>query len=132
MRYQVGYQLLHIIFISFKLEDECINTEIAGGINQIIKASKLFQTHNFKKSLEAYKECVNFCHKTHEEQSVIFNILSTKATLEYILGDYDTALTTLNSVLSKDPYHYLCLMRRSQVFKKVKQNISRKISLRRL
>jgi hypothetical protein len=50
---------------------------------------------------------------------MVFNILSAKATLQYILGDYDAALTTLNAVLKKDPYHFLSLLRRSQVYKKV-------------
>lgn len=55
---------------------------------------------------------------------MVFNIQSAKATLEYILGDYDAALSTLNSVLKKDPYHFLSLLRRSQVYKKVKNDQS--------
>lgn len=54
--------------------------------------------------------------------------MSTKATLEYILADYDKALLTLNSVLSKDSSHFLCLLRRSQVYKKVDLQPRRKIS----
>jgi len=37
-----------------------------------------------------------------------------------ILGDQKGALETLNQVLKEDPYHVLCLMRRSQVYKKVR------------
>jgi hypothetical protein len=36
-----------------------------------------------------------------------------------ILGDQKGALETLNEVLKDEPYHALCLMRRSQVYKKV-------------
>lgn len=35
------------------------------------------------------------------------------------MGNYDEALTTLNSVLKNDPNHFLSLLRRSQVYKKV-------------
>lgn len=105
--------------LSFESADECSKPETARSIYQNIKASKLFQSHNFKKSLEAYQDCVDFCRRTQEEESVVFNILSTKATLEYILGEYDKALSTLNSVLNRDHTHFLCLLRRSQVYKKV-------------
>ena len=53
---------------------------------------KLFQTHNFAKSLEAYDDCITFCQKTDEDRAVIHNILSTKATLQYILGNATTRL----------------------------------------
>jgi hypothetical protein len=55
---------------------------------------------------------------------MVFNISSAKATLEYILGDYDAALSTLNAVLKRDPHHFLSLFRRSQVYKKVSPNKS--------
>lgn len=44
--------------------------------------------------------------------------MSSKGALECILGQYDEALATLNAVIKKDPTHFLCLMRRSQVYKK--------------
>jgi hypothetical protein len=105
--------------VSFESADECTKPEAARSIYHDIKAAKLFQSHSFKKSLEAYQDCLDFCKRTKEEDSVIFNILSTKATLEYILGEFDKALVTLNSVLTRDHSHFLCLLRRSQVYKKV-------------
>jgi Tfp pilus assembly protein PilF len=84
----------------------------------------LFQSHNFKQSLDAYQDCISFCRKTDECESVVFNISSAKASLEYILGDYDAALATINGVLRRDPYHFLSLLKRSQVYKKVGINKS--------
>ena len=37
------------------------------------------------------------------------NIMSTKAALQYLLGDYDEASKTLNAVLNKDCCHFLSL-----------------------
>ena len=45
--------------------------------------------------------------------------MTTKASLQQILGDVDKAMGTLNEVLRVDPNHYLALIRRSQVYKKV-------------
>lgn len=45
--------------------------------------------------------------------------MSSKGALMSILGDQKGALDCLNEVLKEDPYHALCLMRRSQVLKKV-------------
>ena len=115
-------------WLSFKLEDECVDSKIGVGNFSLSKASKLFQQHTFKKSLEAYQDCVDFAKKTREEQSVIHNILSTQATLEYILGDFDKSLATLSSILSKDPGHFLSLLRRSQVYKKVVNFTFRKVN----
>jgi len=55
--------------------------------------------------------------------------MSTKATLQYVMGEYDDALTTLNSILSKDCCHFLALMRRSQAYKKVnlQKNLEKQI-----
>ncbi len=101
------------------MEDERTVPKAPRSRYKIIEAMKLFQTHNFAKSLEAYDDCITFCQKTDEDRAVIHNILSTKATLQYILGKYDDSLKTLNGVLKKDPYHFLSLLRRSQVYKKV-------------
>ena len=49
--------------------------------------------------------------------------MSTKGALLCILGEIDRALSTLNEILRNDPNHYLALMRRSQVYKKVSQTI---------
>ena len=45
-----------------------------------------------------------------------------------IFDDFDAALATLNSVLNKDSNHFLSLLRRSQVYKKVNLRPRRKIS----
>ena len=45
--------------------------------------------------------------------------MTTKAALQGILGDLDKAMNTLNEVLRTDPNHYLALLRRGQVYKKV-------------
>jgi hypothetical protein len=45
--------------------------------------------------------------------------MGSKGALISILGDQKAALKCLNEVLKEDPYHILCLMRRSQVLKKV-------------
>ena len=84
-----------------------------------IQASEEFQTHQFKEALSSYEDCIAFCHRTRQAQSLIFNIMTTKATLQQILGDVDKAMGTLNEVLRVDPNHYLALIRRSQVYKKV-------------
>lgn len=60
---------------------------------------------------------------------MIFNIMTTKAALQSILGDQDAAMNTLNEVLRTDPNHYLAMIRRSQVYKKVPQCLLRKESL---
>jgi len=52
--------------------------------------------------------------------------MSSKGALLCILGDFDRAMSTLNEVLRSDPNHYLSLMRRSQVYKKVQlSNVER-------
>ncbi|CAM6000184.1 unnamed protein product [Sphagnum balticum] len=53
---------------------------------------------------------------------MIQNILSTKGALQCILGDHDRAISTLNEVLKSEPTHYLCLIRRSQVYKKKRKS----------
>lgn len=45
--------------------------------------------------------------------------MTAKAALLCILGDFDLSMSTLNEVLRTDPNHYLALIRRSQVYKKV-------------
>lgn len=85
----------------------------------ITEASELFQTHQFKEALAAYDDSLAFCYRTREAQSLIFNIMTTKAALQSILGDQDGAMSTLNEVLRTDPNHYLSMIRRSQVYKKV-------------
>jgi Tfp pilus assembly protein PilF len=45
--------------------------------------------------------------------------MTTKAALQSILGEQDSAMSTLNEVLRTDPSHYLAMIRRSQVYKKV-------------
>ena len=52
--------LLEII-ISFKLEDERTVPKAPRSSYTITEAMKLFQTHNFAKSLEAYEDCITFC-----------------------------------------------------------------------
>lgn len=50
------------------------------------QASKLFLDGELSKSLDAYQECLNFCRKIDEPNAVIFNILSIKGNIEYLLG----------------------------------------------
>jgi hypothetical protein len=45
--------------------------------------------------------------------------MTSKAALQTILGEHDRAMSTLNEVIRSDPNHYLALIRRSQVYKKV-------------
>ena len=45
--------------------------------------------------------------------------MTTKAALHQILGELDKAMNTLNEILRVDANHYLALIRRSQVYKKV-------------
>ena len=59
-----GLKIIGIIIFSFKLEDECLIAKIAIGKFGVNKATRLFQSHSFKKSLEAYQECIDFCYKT--------------------------------------------------------------------
>ena len=54
--------------------------------------------------------------------------MTTKASLQSILGDVDRAMSTLNEVLRTDANHYLALTRRSQVYKKVFFSLGRKES----
>lgn len=44
--------------------------------------------------------------------------MTTKASLQSILGEVDRAMSTLNEILRTDANHYLALIRRSQVYKK--------------
>ena len=46
--------------------------------------------------------------------------MTTKAALQNITGECDRAMATLNEILRTDPNHYLALIRRSQVYKKVR------------
>lgn len=55
--------------------------------------------------------------------------MTTKAALLSILGQQDKAMNVLNEVLRSDANHYLALVRRSQVYKKVNRIIYRKVSL---
>ena len=57
--------------------------------------------------------------------------MTTKGTLQSILGDLSGAISTLNEVLRNDPGHWLCRMRRSQVYKKVSHGIWQKNQLRK-
>ena len=84
-----------------------------------IQAAQQFQIHNFKEALDLYEDCLSFSYRTDESNGVIYNIMSTKGALLCILGEIDRALSTLNEILRNDPNHYLALMRRSQVYKKV-------------
>ena len=84
-----------------------------------MQAAEQFQTHNFKEALQLYEDCLSFSFRTEESSGVIYNIMSTKGALLCILGEFDRAMATLNEVLRSDPSHYLALMRRSQVYKKV-------------
>jgi len=61
------------------------------------------------------------CKKNQEPRTLLYNLMSSKGALMSILGDQKGALDCLNEVLKEDPYHALCLMRRSQVLKKVIQ-----------
>ena len=45
--------------------------------------------------------------------------MTTKGALLTILGEFDRAMSVLNEVLRNDSSHYLALMRRSQLYKKV-------------
>lgn len=45
--------------------------------------------------------------------------MTTKGALLTILGEFDKAMSVLNEVLRNDSSHYLALMRRSQLYKKV-------------
>jgi Tfp pilus assembly protein PilF len=45
--------------------------------------------------------------------------MTAKGALLTILGDFDRAMSVLNEVLRSDPNHYLAIMRRSQLYKKV-------------
>lgn len=54
--------------------------------------------------------------------------MTTKAALHQILGELDRAMSTLNEILRSDQNHYLALIRRSQVYKKVSDaNSERKV-----
>lgn len=55
--------------------------------------------------------------------------MTTKASLQSILGEVDRAMSTLNEILRTDANHYLALIRRSQVYKKVFFGLARKESL---
>ena len=55
--------------------------------------------------------------------------MTTKAALLSIVGQQDKAMSVLNEVLRADGNHYLALVRRSQVYKKVDVLVYRKISL---
>ena len=94
------------------------------------QASKEFKAHNFRKSLDLYQDCLNFCYRTEESDTVVSNVQSAKATVEYVLGEYDNALNTLSNVLRTDPAHFLCLFRRSQVYKKVSRSLLSRASSR--
>lgn len=52
-----------------------------------MKAAEQFQIHNFKESLALYEDCLAFCYRTRESQTVVFNIMSTKGALLCILGE---------------------------------------------
>lgn len=51
--------------------------------------------------------------------------MTAKGALLGILGELDKAMATLNEVIKGDSSHYLGLIRRSQVFKKVQSCILR-------
>lgn len=52
--------------------------------------------------------------------------MTAKAALLTILGELDKAMSVLSEVLRTDPSHYLALMRRSQLYKKVLMETFRK------
>lgn len=54
--------------------------------------------------------------------------MTTKGALLSILGELDKAMSTLNEVIKNDSNHYLALIRRSQVYKKVKIILKREES----
>jgi hypothetical protein len=45
--------------------------------------------------------------------------MTAKGGLLTILGDFERAMSVLNEVIRNDSSHYLALMRRSQLYKKV-------------
>ena len=45
--------------------------------------------------------------------------MTTQAALYTILGQFDKAMNVLNEVLRNDNGHYLALVRRSQLYKRV-------------
>lgn len=49
--------------------------------------------------------------------------MSTKGALLSILGDQEKAMSVLNEIVKNQPNHYLALIRRSQVYKKVHRSI---------
>jgi tetratricopeptide (TPR) repeat protein len=108
------------------LKDERTEAKIGSGKCFLMQAAEQFQVHNFKEALDLYEDCLSFSYRTDESNGVIFNIMSTKGALQCILGEFDRAMSTLNEVLRSDPNHYLALMRRSQVYKKVRPASLRK------
>ncbi len=73
--------------------------------------------------MQLYDQCIGICKKNQEPKSLLLNLMSSKGALHSILGDQKAALECLNEALSEDPYNSLCLIRRSQVFKKVKNQL---------
>lgn len=91
-----------------------------------MQAAEQFQTHNFKEALDLYEDCLSFSYRTDEASGVIYNIMTAKAALLTILGELERAMSVLSEVLRSDPSHYLALMRRSQLYKKVGSGLLRR------
>jgi len=108
------------LYLEIEFKYECAQTKTRQSTHFSTQASEEFQTHQFKEALASYEDCIAFCHRTREAQSLIFNIMTTKAALHQILGELDKAMNTLNEILRVDANHYLALIRRSQVYKKVR------------
>lgn len=64
--------------------------------------------------------CVKQCQKERLPTHILYNLKSSEAALRTILGELDNALKVCNEVLENDKQHWLCLLRRSQIYKKVR------------
>ena len=54
--------------------------------------------------------------------------MTAQAALHTILGQFDKAMSALNEVLRNDSSHFLALIRRSQLYKKVELHLVRRES----
>lgn len=59
---------------------------------------------------------------------LLHNLKSSEAALRAILGEQEAAISILNSVLAENKQHWLSLLRRSQIYKKVFIFLRSKIS----
>ena len=75
--------------------------------------------------------CIQKCVEGNLPKYVLYNLKSSEAALRTILGEYESALSILNEVLKEEKQHWLSLIRRSQVYKKVRAKLFSKINLKK-